>query len=310
MLKSEPYELFHRCQKKNVLIYAPGGGLGHFTRSLAISTALRFSNVTLLVSSIPESVSFQSDTDIQKIPQSAQNDISEFRVWFTKVLLTCNPDIILIDTFPAGIKGELNEVDLSTIHVVLIGRNLKIDVYKRNVEKIRNRINQIYLIEKVHDDYLDYLNNLCSDISGLNIDDPFDKIEQDPVFITTINKCSGEKWLLVHSGTQDECEKLCDYAQKIAQMHRVKPFLFLCGNFRPSLECSMQIPFNMYPVCQYYSLFDRVITGAGYNSVRQVKKYAHTYNLYPFERLYDDQYARIRQCDATKKMHIVMSTGV
>jgi hypothetical protein len=300
MLISEPCKLVEYCNNRNVLIYAPGGGLGHFTRALSLSITLRLSNVTLLVSSIPEPVDFHYNTDIHQIPQSVQSDKSEFRDWFTNAILTCKPDVFIIDTFPAGIIGELNEVDLSTLYTVLLGRNLKIDAYRRTADQIRNRINQICLVERVFDHYLQYLKNLCSDISDLNINDPFERCEKDPVFVSSIKQCSGAKWLLVHSGTQDECEKLYEYAQKIARLHSVNPFFFLCGDFNRSLENPMQIVFNMYPVCQYYSLFDRVITGAGYNSVRQVKKYAHAYNFYPFERLYDDQYARIRHIDTTR----------
>jgi hypothetical protein len=299
MLINERCELFDRCQNRNVLIYAPGGGLGHFTRSFALATALRSSNVTLLVSSMPDSFIHHYGTHIHQIPLAAQNDKPEFRKWFTHVLFTCKSDVIIIDTFPAGVIGELNEVDLSTLYTVLIGRNLKVDAYKRNTDQIRNRINQIYLVERVFDHYLQYLKNLCSDISGLTIDDPFERWDKDPVFIRTINQCSGEKWLLVHSGTQDECETLYDYAQKIASIHSVNPFFFLCGNFSRSAVNPSKTIFQMYPVCQYYSLFDRVITGAGFNSVRQVKKHARVYNFYPFERLYDDQYARIRNIDTT-----------
>lgn len=299
MLISEQFELFEYCHNSNVLIYAPGGGLGHFTRALALSQTLHSSDVSILVSSIPEAVNFHHDAKIQLIPQSVQNGKSKFREWFNDVVVTCIPDVVIIDTFPAGITGELNEVDLSMFYVVLIGRYLKIEVYRRFAGQISNRINKICLVEKVCDHYLHYLKNLCSDISDIVIDDPFDRWEKDPTYINCIKQCTGEKWLLVHSGTQDECEKLYDYAEKIALIHRVHPFYFLCGHFTRSVENPLQIDFTMYPVCQYYSLFDRVITGAGYNSVRQVQKYAHAYNFYPFERLFDDQHARVRHIGKT-----------
>lgn len=293
MLINNCCNLVDYCQKRNVLIYAPGGGYGHFTRAVAISKALLFANVTLHVSSVPESISIHNTTDIHTIPFTVQNNISEFRTWFTNELLMCKPDVIIIDTFPAGICGELNEIDLSTIYTVLIGRNCKFDAYKRNAGQLRNRINQTYLIEKVSDHYLNYLKTLCSEISDITIDDKIDTFEEDPVFVNTINQHSGQKWLLVHSGNQDECEILFEYGQKIARVHRVNPFLFLCGNFSNSFENAMCVIVKMYPVYQYYSLFDRVISGAGFNSVRQAKKYARAYNFYPFERRYDDQHARI-----------------
>jgi hypothetical protein len=293
MLINDRSKLVDYCQKKNVLIYAPGGGYGHFTRALAISNTLLFANVTLYVSSIPGFISINNNPDIRKIPIAAQNDRTEFRLWFTNELLKCKPDVIIIDTFPAGICGELNEVDLSTIYTLLIGRNLKFDAYRRNAGQLQNRINRICLIEKVTDHYLNYLKTLCSEISDITIDDSFYTCEEDPVFVNTINQHLGQKWLLVHSGNQDECEKLYEYGQKIARVHRINPFLLLCGNFSNSLENAMCVIVKMYPVYQYYSRFDRVISGAGFNSVRQARKYARAYNFYPFERRYDDQHARI-----------------
>jgi hypothetical protein len=297
MLINERRDLIDCCKQKNVLIYAPGGGYGHFTRALAISKSLLFANVTLCVSSMPGFISLNNNADIHKIPIAAQNDRSEFRMWFTNELLQCKPDVIIIDTFAGGICGELNEVDMSTNYTVLIGRNLKFDAYWRTAGQLRNRINRIYLIEKVSDHYMDYLKTLCSDISYFSIDDNFDTLEEDPVFVNTINQLSGQKWLLVHSGDQDECEKLYEYGQKIAQIHRINPFIFLCGNFSAYLENAKCVVVKMYPVYQYYALFDRVISGAGFNSVRQARKYARAYNFYPFERRYDDQHARIVSAD-------------
>jgi len=296
MLIHQQCEVIKNCQNKNVLIYAPGGGFGHFTRSLAIAHTFKLLKVTLLVSSTPLSVRYQNSIIVQQIPQTAQIDKTEFQKWFTNVMLLCKPELLIIDTFPAGIKGELNELDLNGTPIVLIARNLKWDVYKRNVHRIRNKIDQIYLIESVNEQYLNFLKTQNSFIGSIDIDDSNETIEPDPGFVKSVSQHAGEKWILVHSGSQDECEELYEYARKIAFMHRVKPGLFLCGNFSRTLQNGTQTIHEIYPVCQYYSMFDRVITGAGFNSVRQAKKYATTYNFYPFERLYDDQYARALRC--------------
>jgi hypothetical protein len=293
MLINKQYKDLENCQHKKVLIYAPGGGYGHFTRSLAIVHTFKLLKVTILVSSTPLPGLSQNDAIVQQIPIAAQSNKSEFRSWFTNVMLTCKPEILVIDTFPAGITGELNEIDLKGIHTLLIGRDLRWDVYNRNVEWIRNKIDQIYLVETVNEQYLYFLNTQNSPIATIEIEDSIETDRYDPEFVKCISHYTGEKWLIVHSGSRDECEVLYEYAQKIARMHHVNPVLFLCGNFNKQLQDAKSINIEIYPVYHYYSLFDRVITGAGFNSVRQVKKYANTYNFYPFERLYDDQFARI-----------------
>ncbi len=115
------------------LFYALGGGLGHVTRQLAIARKLMplIGGEGLLITNSQFAAAVEGESkrcaglSLQRISaNAAKNEVAQF---VSEQLATFNPELMLVDTFPRGIAGELAEIFAAKpgfLKTVLIGRNL------------------------------------------------------------------------------------------------------------------------------------------------------------------------------------------
>lgn len=88
------------------LIYALGGGWGHLTRAVALARAAR--KVRVLTNSPYAAIVAKAmpELDLAIIP--AQTPLEEARRAAVQVVRDASPEVLIVDTFPRGLGGELS----------------------------------------------------------------------------------------------------------------------------------------------------------------------------------------------------------
>ncbi len=115
-----------------VLYYACGGGLGHVTRAAAILRQLRrlgVADLLVMTNAVQPLPLKQEKLPCLHLPHPS----SAFSDTVQETLHSCQPRVLVIDAFPAGIAGELTEIlpDL-TCRKVLVYRHLR-EVYREEL---------------------------------------------------------------------------------------------------------------------------------------------------------------------------------
>lgn len=103
----------------NILIYALGGGWGHITRAAALARALTFTRVRILANSPYLPIVKTA------MPELWLEAVSTYQEMVTRIE-AMQPDVLIVDTFPRGLGGELADVLRSLpAWKILIHRDLK-----------------------------------------------------------------------------------------------------------------------------------------------------------------------------------------
>ncbi len=264
-----------------ILYYAMGGGLGHLTRSLAIlnkapdlSKSMRLMASSRLASMV--SPMFPCPVDI--VDDVAISSRKRYYKFLKSYIATYKIRGIVLDTFPCGIAGEWEHV-AREIPRILIARYINPAVYFKKIG-INTFLPPIHVmsIEPLEDSYLEVLNR-SSRVTCLNA--PIILTYEVPYSHDNYNR---NKWLIVHSGSEDESRTLIGLA---------KEKLGMSGREQVTIETCFKED-SIYPAEGIMPRYSVVISGAGYNMVSSAcmgnKK--QEYILHPFKRKFDDQFQR------------------
>ncbi len=249
-----------RIDRGIVAYFAPGGGLGHLNRALAIVLPLRDAGVDGRI--VTNSPFAQGLAALSRCPvvqlenenwgEAARAYVEEFR-----------PRAIVTDTFPYGLKDEWRAAPpTQIIHIA-------------------RRLLTPFAIEPKHFSAILQAEPLSPDHNatlGQSILLP-GPIRLPPGRIQTpippqLNRRG--LTLVVHSGTEDEIATLTALAEP--------PFAVI----------SPWSNVEYYPAANLYENARHIITGAGYNSMADLLIHRARHTAIPFPRRYDDQHARLQ----------------
>jgi predicted glycosyltransferase len=238
-----------------ILYYALGGGLGHLTRARKVLEALDLTRDAVLLTASP----FGADPRVTgglgvlKVPRRLGYDREAFRAWLRPVLREA--DELIVDSFPAGILGELCGMALPPARHV--ARLLRWDAYITRLDGPLPSYDVIYELEPLAHD--------------LGPTQPLE-LPQAPIGEPLVDE---PHWLVVHSGPQSELDELLRQAQDAPKLVVVSP-----------------LATDVYPVAPHLAHAERVITGAGFNAVHENARWRERHIFLPFPRGLDDQFAR------------------
>src|SRR5690606_36196146 len=105
-------------------------------------------------------------------------------------------------------------------------------------------------------------------------------------------------WLIVHAGPPAEIMELVSYARETAVLEGVRPRLTLVA---PAAAADLPGDVTHLAVSPAWPLFagaGRIVSAAGFNTVRQAAPYRHTHRMLPFPRRFDDQFTRTARARA------------
>jgi hypothetical protein len=101
---------------------------------------------------------------------------------------------------------------------------------------------------------------------------------------------------VVHGGPPDEIDELVAYAHDLATAESLDPSITVVAG--PTASGAGRADwFDWYPAWPLFALADRIVSAAGFNTMRQVAAAGATdrHHVLPFPRRFDDQFERARR---------------
>lgn len=285
-----------------IIYYAMGAGLGHISRALTILKTLNQPEPVILLTNsqylIETTETDQHDHGLQPIIQSAFGDIAvkkpdaeifsqrnKLRDWLQCLLQEMQPDQFFIDTFPAGIKGEIDFPLPAQSHY--IARILKWEAYGHLVTQLPY-FQSCHILERLHDAHFKISKQQSKQIHRYTL--PPTSVNNAPANATPFlidNYC-----LILHSGPWHETQQLIAMAQEHLLYRQEKLTLLLASPQRPiALDADIH-HVSVYPATNLMASASAIVSAAGYNSIREMQGKTGPHWYMPFHRRFDDQFFR------------------
>jgi hypothetical protein len=264
-----------------IACYAYGDGLGHLTRVRAALHTLGLGGVpvTVLTGS-----SFAGDPRVTggwTVLRAPAGD--GLAGWIAAALADLAPDELVVDAFPAGLKGELTAKAVpSGTRVTHLARLLRWDAYRPLLPADPPHFDRSYVLEPLAPEHDAYLRSVSREITPLELVEP----------VETAAMSGPGAWLVVHSGPDAEILELVAYARELAAFEGRSPPLTLVSPRRPAALPAEIAHLDVYPVWPLFPSAERIITAAGFNAVRQLAPWRERHRMLPFPRTLDDQFTR------------------
>ncbi len=273
-----------------ILYYAPGGGLGHLSRAKKIITQFSISEYRVITTSRFAKKIFP-EQNLITISQSFSKNVEKLRIKIMDILDGIPLEKIYIDTFPAGISGELNGIIFNkSIEIIYICRLLKWEKYSFKIKSIEG-FHKTLVIEEIDADHLNFVKNYSKKIEKIEIrplKPTFNWEELSKKYDLSENK---NFWIIVHSSNREELESLISYADDIAEIENKKPFFLIITDI--SINSPHKI-INHYPANDFFPYAKKIISGCGFNIMNETENFQIKHRLIPFNRKYDNQFLRAK----------------
>jgi len=274
-----------------VVFLAPGAGLGHLVRACALALSLdEFGIPSCIAASSPFAGAVRRivGLDIVTIPPNR---------WARAVhalLDELRPGLAVLDTFPAGFRGEWRTPAHHGTRRCYLARRLRVHAYARALgcalEDILPTIPEdVILLEPLEARHRALLEAASAHLHLLpgpvRLDLP--RVPPVPPRLHALLE-TGCTRLVVHSGPRHECARLVRRARR---------------DLRPGERIALVAPirerigvetFDYFPASRLFSRACHVYTGAGYNSMAEGVRVQEKHTAVAFARRYDDQAARAR----------------
>ncbi|MFH1092022.1 MAG: hypothetical protein V1742_10690 [Pseudomonadota bacterium] len=277
--------------RPDVLYAAPGAGLGHLVRAAAVCRCLEAEGVRVRIvthSRFTPGLRHLTNLKIDFIPSTA------WRRSIPAYARGCQPGLVVLDTFPWGLRGEWKNV--TGLRFVTLARRLKVAGYLEAAglgwEASSLHLARIIVSEPLTDDHLALLEASQGDLKTLpgrirfpSHDTPIPLPSELAGMLT-----DDRVWLVVHSGPVPEVLRLAAKAEEDMEKNgggRLAAILPLDPGMLP---CPV---FEYFPAARAYEQAFRVVTGAGYNSLADLAACPEKHVPVPFDRRYDDQAGRL-----------------
>jgi hypothetical protein len=243
-----------------IVCYAQGGGLGHLTRIRAYLHTVHGDEPATIVSTSP----FAADPRVLGPHRLVREPVAD-------VVRDLRPSTLVVDAFPGGIDGELHVP--GGIRTVLLARLL------RGHEAAPVRFDQVWTVEDLGADQVAALSEISADVAPLELVDP----PAPP------SRVAEGAWLIPHAGPASEIAELIAYARECAILENRDPRLLVASPHPPPGDIEH---LDVYPVWPLFAGAERVISAAGFNVVRQMRRWRAKHRMLPFPRRWDDQFTR------------------
>ncbi|WP_329519385.1 hypothetical protein [Spirillospora sp. NBC_01491] len=277
-----------------IACYASGGGLGHLTRLRAyLHTTGPHEGATPVTVLTPSP--FAADPrvaggwTVRRAP--AGLDRAGLTRWTAATLAETAPRELIIDAFPAGLRGELTAGSVPPgTTVTHLARLLRWDAYSRLLPAAPPRLDRTLVLEPLAAEHAAYLRAASGSVTVL--DDLTDPPPDAPDGAADAPDGGPGGWLIVHAGPDAEILELAAYAQDMAALEGVRPRLTLVAPRRPAGLPGGIAHLDRYPAWPLAARAERIVTAAGFNAVRQFAPWRDRHRMLPFPRSLDDQFRR------------------
>ena len=291
-----------------IVVYADGTGLGHLTRVQCARESLGLDGPVTVITSAPraDDTRVTAGSEVVRLPYSRDEPAARRR-WLTRTIADLEPTVFIVDAFPAGLCGEIDAETVgdgvSTIH---LARLLRWDAYRLVLPDRPLRYATTFLLEPLHADHQEYLASVSADLMPLDLGPPpvrqpagerialaelWQSVEAEPM-----GRRRPQRWLVAHSGPAAEVAELIAYARDQAHAEGIEIDLVVAtsADAAPSPAPDVTV-IETYPIWPLFSLADRTITAAGFNTMCEMAPHRDRHSFLAFPRRFDDQFERARR---------------
>ena len=294
----KPVMLSQHSQKW--MVYALGGGLGHFQRSLSLArAATQFGHQIHIISNsrfldfIPWKKEIEnSGIKVTVIPYNIDRIKTICRV--RETLMNDNYDRLIVDIFPRGIAGELPELmeDLK-IPKILVSRFLNpVYVKKFNLQNEIKRYRLIISIEKIAP-FIDTRFSKMTEPWLLFNDNELYSREKARIHFGLSPKNDNPLIMVCGTGNKEELNFFSGLADELNHKLKNSKVLFNTPLNHPGQK-------NIWPFLKFINGVDVVIGTGGYNLVHESRLTETQLFAFPQKRLYDNQFLRLTPYECCK----------
>jgi hypothetical protein len=287
--------------RPHCLYHAFGGGLGHAVRTLALARQLarlvggrhRLLVNTPFAPDIVAATAREPGLDVRQLDPSAGPPAA---VRFVRAaVVDFDPDLFVVDTFPAGLVGELADLfeSWSGCPRVLISRGLPHDYIERH--HLTAFVARHFDLVLAPGEPSPFAGRLAVEVCP-----PFRvrDVQELPRPIEALRLLCADRpvVLLAGSGTNAECATWCDEtSQLMASWPSDAPPLRLAlpHAIVPSSEALSSLVVRHFPLIERLPGVCLLIASAGYNLVHEARALGVSALFRPQPRRFDDQAARL-----------------
>ncbi|MCA9139811.1 MAG: hypothetical protein KDB00_23725 [Planctomycetales bacterium] len=312
------------------VFYALGGGMGHLTRTIALARAVlkdhaakqKPINLTILTNSRFAnilSVGEELGHDHRVITIHPDLTREEVACHITNLLVHLEPDVLVVDTFPRGIGGELAELlPRLRCHKVLVHRDLNPRYVERfKVAEFLNHYDQIMVPgEECRFDSQPQITRtdpwLIRDADELLAPDAARRmleIENGDLPVVAVLGC----------GRIDEVAQMRDLAIRIGRrLHgsAIVRFVTKDSDWYEIEDESNVTALGLWPFFEAIRGVSIVVGAGGYNTVHETRAAGKPLIAMPWPRLYDRQARRLTDAetvaslrDAERRVETLIDSG-
>lgn len=267
------------------VFYAQGGGLGHLARVDRIIKTLEIPKRDVII--ITPSVFTNYFKEYQFVRLLWKEHHYDWAKKIEQVISKYAVTHFYVDTFPFGLKGELNLVysTFPKLTYIYISRVLKWDFYLESVaQNVPITFQETIILESLYDEHLYWLRLHSKSVTTLALN--FESV-------TPIALINSPYVLIVHSGGKDDVLKICNRAIEDYKNHLdTRIVVFTQVDIQIENE-NVLVNRDVYPVSQYFEHAQKIYTAGGFNSVQELKQYKEKHVIITLDKLYDDQEFRL-----------------
>jgi hypothetical protein len=283
-----------------ILVYADGGGLGHLTRVQSLRRTLDLREPVCVLTSSDHRDDRRIVADLEIIPVPfRRNDREARRSWLQRTVADLRPSSIIVDAFPAGLAGEIDEATVGSVPCDHVARLLRWPAYRPLVPTRPASFRTTYLLEAISDpEHRAHLDRWSARVVDLDLIDPPPDPGTDRCWPAAVSRPPDgrPRWLVAHTGPAAEVADLVAHARDQAAAEGETPLLVVASpaSAAPAAASDLVVV-DRYPVWPLFETADRIITAAGFNSMRQLAPHRDRHRFVPMPRRFDDQFERARR---------------
>ncbi|MDY8136031.1 hypothetical protein [Aquimarina sp. 2201CG5-10] len=266
------------------VFYAQGGGLGHLTRINKLIKTLEIPNSDVLIITPSAFTKYFEVYTFVKI--SWNETVGNWSKTIKNTIKYHNITTFYVDTFPFGIKGELNTVykTFPKLEYVYISRLLKWQNYLDSIlVKASIKFSKTIVLEVMYPEHMIWIENNSKKTENILLQNNN---------ISSIPFLDKPYVLIVHSGGKKDVLKICNQAIKEYQN---KPEIVIVVFTQVDInikDSRILIYKDVFPVSMYFKHAEKIYTAAGFNSIQELKHYKEKHVAIPLYKLFDDQFFR------------------
>jgi hypothetical protein len=276
-----------------ILFAAPGAGLGHLSRAYALALRLAERGIAArIVSNSPyaRGLSNLAGLELDYIPAARwRDDLPGYAA-------RLRPRLVVLDSFPWGLKGEWVRPRLANTRFVYLARRLQIERYCHDLGiawgQNAARLKRVIIIEPLAEDHERLLLESGAEIRRLpgRVRLPANAVSPPVPEALREMLERGRCRLVVHSGSEEELKGLIGRAQE--EMAKEGGGELAVISPRP-LPVEGGKWFEYFPASRLFGEAHRIVSGAGYNLMAEAGPFAAKHLAVPLPRKYDDQPGRL-----------------